>query len=238
MRVRLHRRGWYLIFLFAGASAFAVSTRVEQVHLQYRRNGAGAWSAFIRNNHRTAATAYIAQATFRQNGKQKPTAFGGDSLGFAGGYGELPPGEETDTGHGLPGDAVVLTQGFIAVIYADGSSEGDEDVVAMLLSGRHRAYVDLGDCLPKLEQAATGKLDMQALNAFFESMKTGDQAEGAKLDELIDVPGVKHRYFMSAVPTQALSLLENGNTPDQAALVLAECKGWRKRLAESKPDIK
>jgi hypothetical protein len=93
---------------------------------------------------------------------------------------------------------------------------------------------DLRECIPLLESAQKGELPSAALVAKLEEMKKRDQAEAGRLDELITVPGVKHRYFMSAVPTQLVPLAQGG----EAASLLPQLRDWQKRLAESKPSVR
>jgi hypothetical protein len=233
--MRISRRALILAPAAALAARLcAESSPVKGLRLDYRNEGDGPWNAFIRNNRPAAATAYIAQATFRLDGRQQPTAFGGDSLAYLNGGLELAPSSQTATGNSLPAHAVVLTTGFIAVIYADGVTEGDEDVVTMLLSGRHRALADLRECVPALEKVVNGEMTAAALAAKLNEMKARDLAEAARLDDLITVPGVKHRYFMGSVPTQTLPLLQAGG----ATALLPQYREWIKRLESSKPDIR
>ncbi len=67
-------------------------------------------------------------------------------------------------------------------------------------------------------------------------MVARDEAEGEALDEIEDAPGrMRYRYFLSSVPTQAMQAAQAG---ESAAALLARFRDWRKRLAESKPDVK
>jgi len=168
---------------------------VRQFHVEYRKGATGVYAAFLVNRYKAAATAYIAQATYRLEGKQQPAAWGGDSYSYPDGGTEIPAGFESES-NSLPAGAQPLTSGVIAAVYADGFSEGDENVVQMLLAGRRRTVTDLNQLLPQLEKAT----DHAALVKIAAAMRAADVAEAAKLDELITVPGVKHQYFMTAVP--------------------------------------
>ncbi|MDQ6665479.1 MAG: hypothetical protein M3Z23_13940 [Acidobacteriota bacterium] len=203
--------------------------------LEYRKTEKGIYSAVLRNRHATAATAYIAQASYRLQGKQQPTAFGGDSMAYPSGGYALPPGSSNDTGNSLPPEAEPLTTGIMAAIYADGFTEGDPSVVQMLLSGRHRSLLDLPRAIQFLDQAASGKLDSASVMKEFEGMRNRDSAEAKQLDEMISVPGVRHGIFMTAVPSYALAMLQAARPPETLS---AECRKWLETLRDSKPPVR
>ncbi len=207
----------------------------RDLKVEYQKTGPGTYTALLHNKHSADATAYIAQATFRLEGKQKPTAFGGDTLSNPGGGYSLPPGSVTE-GNSLPPHAEPLTAGVLAVIYADGFSEGDEDGVQMMLAGRHRSYLDLQTAIPLLRDGAAGKIETAALIQRFEEMRKADAADADQLDAMIDIPSLRHKYFMSAVPSQALQMLQR----PQASLdqIASQFEQWMRALAASKPDIR
>ncbi len=196
---------------------------VKQFHVEYRKQPSGVHKAFLVNGYTAAATAYIAQATYRLEGKQQPTAWGGDSYSYSDGGTEVPAGFEAES-NALPAGAVPLTSGVVAVIYEDGFSEGDQDVVQMLLAGRRRSLEDLNALLPVLEKGA----DQPAIIKWSAETRKADLAEAAKLDDLVTVPGVKHQYFMSAVS----GWLGRDPKPDADTY-----RRWRARLAVSKPAL-
>jgi len=195
----------------------------KQIRVEYRKAETGVYASFLINDHPTAATAYIAQATFRLEGKQQATAWGGDSFSSPQGGTEIPAHAESES-NSLPPKAQPLTSGILAVIYEDGFSEGDEDVVQMLLAGRHRTLTDLNQLLPMLARL----LDRAGVVATAANLRAADMAEAAKLDDLITVPGVKHQYFMAAVPAQLMR--------DQRPLP-ALYREWLERLRASKPPL-
>lgn len=203
--------------------------------LSYRKTEKGTYSAVLRNKHAAAATAYIAQASYRLQGKQQPTAFGGDTMAYPSGGYVLPPNSSSETGNSLPPGAEPLTTGIMAAIYADGFTEGDQSVIQMLLSGRHRSFLDLPRTIQLLDQAASGKIDGASLVKQFEEMRKSDAAEAKQLDELISVPGVRHGIFMTAVPSYALTMLQSDRGPGE---LRAECRKWLETLRESKPPVR
>jgi hypothetical protein len=213
----------------------------RRLHLEYKGDSHGVWTAFLTNEHDAEATAYIAQATFRYRGKQTPTAFGGDTMQFPEGGVAIPPRATIDSGRSLPAGSEPLTTGIIAVIYADGFTEGDQAAVQMLLSGRHRSLLDLPDANGWLHEAVEGRADRTTVFQHFQQMRDSDRAEAASLDSLIEVPSLKHVYFMGAVPNHALSTL--GNVPPgtafrrAAGMLLAQYETWLKTLRESKPQL-
>ena len=190
---------------------------VKQFHVEYRKQPTGVYTAFLVNRYAAAATAYIAQSTFRIEGKQQPTAWGGDSYSYPDGGTEVPSGFESES-NSLPAGAVPLTSGVIAVIYEDGFSEGDENVVQMMLAGRRRSLSDVTSVLAALEKSSEkGELLRVAAQ-----LRAADLREAANLDEFITVPGVKHQYFMTAVP----AWMARDQKPEAATY-----KRWRARLA-------
>jgi hypothetical protein len=212
----------------------------KQIHVEYRKNDRGTYTSYIRNNHGAPTTAYIAQSTYRFKGQQQPSAWGGDTLAYPQGGNEVPPHQEIES-NGLQPGAEPLTCGIMAVIYADGFSEGDEDVVQMLLSGRHRSTVDLAQVIPWLKQTAAGTMDGAALLQQLEALRKKDMAEAAQLDDLIDVPGVKHQYFMSAVPGNALQFFKSMKSPEEvrglAGVLASQYEQWLGALKASKPPV-
>ena len=196
---------------------------VKQFRVEYRRQPNGVYSAFLINKYAAPVTAYIAQATFRLQGKQQPTAWGGDSYSYPDGGTEIPAGFESES-NALPAGAEPLTSGMVAVIYADGFSEGDENVVQMLLAGRRRTLGDLNMLLPELAKTA----EHGALLKVAATLRAADLQEAAKLDELITVPGVKHQYFMTAVP----GWLMRDQKPATATY-----ERWRANVMASKPAL-
>ena len=230
------RRAVFAVSLFAFSCFVACSiagAAVQDLQLEYRKNASGVYTAVFKNRHSAPATAYIAQAAFDQGQRERHASLGGDTLGFTNGE-ELafPAGRETDTGRTLPGNAPPNVTRVLAVIYADGVTEGDDEVVSMLLSGRHRALADLNESIPELEKVSRP----EALLAFFQAMESKDQAESASLDDLQDAPGrMRYRFFMSAVPARAVQMLQGSGSP---AVLLKEFRDWQKRLAASKPDVR
>jgi hypothetical protein len=79
--------------------------------------------------------------------------------------------------------------------------------------------------IPKLQQG----LDKAAVLVAAAGLRSADMQEAAKLDDLITVPGVKHQYFMTAVPAW---LMRERDQP-RAALY----QRWRDRLLASKPAL-
>ncbi len=221
------------------AAGLAMPLGAQQVardlKVEYKKTGEGTFTAFLHNKHKADATAYIAQATFRIDGKQKPTAFGGDTLANPGGGYPLLPDSVTE-GNSLPPHSEPLTAGVLAVIYADGFSEGDEDGVQMMLAGRHRSYLDLQKALALLREAAEGKILPVVLLQRFEEMRKADAADADQLDEMIDIPSLRHKYFMSAVPSNAVRMLQNPQVSIPA--IQAQFEQWMQALAVSKPDIR
>jgi len=106
----------------------------------------------------------------------------------------------------------------------DGFSEGDQDVVQMILAGRKRSLADVTQLLPELDKG----LDKATLAKLSATLRAADLQEASKLDELITVPGVKHQYFMTAVPAWLMrdQKVEPGTY-----------RRWRARLAVSKPTL-
>ncbi len=214
----LLRLSVFLVLLPASQAQVA-----KQIRVEYRKAAADVYTAFLINSHPAAATAYIAQATYRLEGKQQATAWGGDSFSSPQGGTEIPAHAQSES-NSLPPKAQPLTSGIVAVIYEDGFSEGDEDVVQMLLAGRHRTLTDLNQLLPALARS----LDRPGILATAASLRAADMAEAAKLDDLITVPGVKHQYFMTAVPAQLMR--------DQHPMP-ALYREWLERVRSSKPPL-
>jgi hypothetical protein len=227
---------WCVLLAVAGV-AWAASRNVKELQLEYRPTDSGYKVAVIHNQHPAAATAYIAEAYFQNGGRDRRSAFGGDSMSYADGGGlEVAASSDKTTGQTLPRNASPDSTGFVAAIYADGFTEGDEDVVSMVLSGRQRSYKDLKECLPALERAARGEMPVEALTHVFEQMQTRDTAEAAKLDDMVAFSGMKYRFFMTAVPQQALQMLQGGDAAAARAM-LEPFRAWMKRLDESQPSI-
>ncbi len=229
--------GLVLAAVFLGFGVPAIHAQPTNLRLEYRKTDGGTYSAFLINQRASAVTAYIAEASYQEGLRERHTALGGDTLGFTNGQdAELPPRSQTDTGRPLPRNAVAGATRILAAIYSDGQTEGSDQVVAMLIAGRHRAFADLTECLPAVTKAAGGSMNTEALAAVFTKMQARDVAEGASLDEMEDAPGrMRYRYFLSAVPAQALQSLQSAADPKR---LLAELTEWHKRLAASKPDVK
>lgn len=196
---------------------------VKQFKVEYRKDAAGNYNAYLINKYKAAATAFILQATYQLEGKQQPTAWGGDSYLYPDGGSEVPAGFESQSTP-LPPGATPLTAGVIAVIYNDGFSEGDEDVVQMFLAGRKRSLADVNQVLQDFDKGVSKPM-MSKLAA---NLRAADLQEAAKLDGMITVPGVKHAYFMTAVPAWLLK--------DQAPSA-DTYQRWRARLVASKPAL-
>ncbi len=226
-------RGVSCVLLWMIVPATLTAGAPKDLRLEYRRNASGIYTAVLDNKRDAAVTAYIAEASFSDGARERHSAMGGDTLGFTNGEdAELPPLRATDTGRPLPRNEPASATRVLAAIFADGVTEGEDEVVAMLLSGRHRALADLDESVKMLAQAPSAE---RALT-FFQAMQTRDQEEGATLDELQDAPGrMRYRYFVSAVPSSALQILQSGGSP---ALLLPKFRDWQKRLAASKPDVR
>ncbi len=239
--LKSNRTGPWVLFTLSILAASAhpgYSAPVKDFRLEYRKTPSGAYTAILHNDHSAAVTAYIAQAAYDESGRERHTSLGGDTLGFTNGQeSELPAHRDMDTGHSLPlGAGPPAATRILAVIYADGATEGEDEVVAMLLAGRHRAYADLQKSIPALEKALGADSKLPSLLALFQSMQARDEAEGESLDELQDAPGrMRYRFFLSAVPAQGMQFLQAGEPPAQ---LLARFRVWRDRLAASKPDVK
>ncbi len=221
----------------AGAlPAQVASFKVSGLKIEYKKNTDGVFTARIRNDRNAAVTAYLAIASYQDGYRERHNALGGDTLGFTNGEdAELPPNQEVDTGRPLPPGGTPTGARVLAVIYADGVTQGEDEVIAMLVAGRQRAYADLKECIPALEKAAAGQMKREDLLARFESMQARDEAEGASLDEIQDAPGrMRYRYFLSAVPAQGMQALQSGSG---AATMLSRFRDWEKRLANSKPGV-
>ena len=205
----------------------------KDLRLEYKKNAAGIYTAVLQNRRSVAVTAYLAQANYEEGYRERHSAIGGDTLGFSNGEdAELAPMKDTDTGRTLPRNGPASATRVLAAIYADGVTEGEDEVIAMLLSGRHRAFVDLNESLRMLTQSP----QPENLLGFFQAMEARDQEEGASLDDLQDAPGrMRYRYFMSAVPVSALQRLQSGGN---AASLQVRFQEWRKRLEVSKPDVR
>lgn len=209
------------LLLACGNLLFAQVAR--QFRVEYRKQESGIYTAHLINHYTAPVTAYIAQGTYKLEGKQQPTAWGGDSYSYPDGGTEIPAGFEADS-NSLPSGAEPLTSGVIAVIYADGFSEGDENVVQMMLAGRHRTMIDLNLLLLELAKPS----DRETLIKLAASLRAADLQEAAKLDEMVTVPGVKHQYFMTAVP----AWLARDKTPHADTYLQ-----WQKNLMASKPAL-
>lgn len=209
------------ILLVCAGSLFAQVAR--QFHVEYRKQANGVYAARLINKYKAPVTAYIVQATYRLEGKQQPAAWGGDSYSYPDGGTEIPPGFEAES-NSLPPGAEPLTSGVIAVIYADGFAEGDEAVVQMMLAGRRRTLTDLKQVLGEMDKLR----DAAAVAKMAASLKTADLAEAAQLDDMITVPGVKHQYFMTAVP----AWLGRDKAPNAVTY-----SRWLKSVMESKPAL-
>ena len=209
------------ILLVCGSSLFAQVAR--QFHVEYRKQASGIYAARLINSYKAPVTAYIAQATYRLEGKQQPAAWGGDSYSYPDGGTEIPPGFEAES-NSLPPGAEPLTSGVIAVIYADGFAEGDEAVVQMMLAGRRRTLIDLKKVLAEIDKLN----DVTAVAKVAAALKAADLAEAAQLDDMITVPGVKHQYFMTAVP----AWLGRDKMPSAATY-----SRWLKNIIDSKPAL-
>lgn len=229
-----------LVLLGLAALAPAGSKNVNQLQLEYRANGSGFRTAVIHNLRPAPATAYIAEAWFASSGRDRRSAFGGDSLGYVDGGGiEVPASSDRVMNQNLPRDAGSQSTGFVAAVWSDGYTEGDEDVVAMMVSGRQQSYKDLKECLPALENAASGRIKPEELMGLFDGMQARDQKEASALDEMVAYSGLHYRFFMAAVPTQALNTLQaSGGDASQAKVLLGQFRGWKKRLEESKPALR
>lgn len=209
-----------------------MGAEARDLHLEYRKNEGGVYEAYLRNRRSAPVTAYLADASYDDNGRERHTALGGDTLGFTNGEDQPVPAEaEVDAGRSLPRHAVPGATRVLAAIYADGATDGEDDVVAMLLAGRHRAYADLKEAIAELEKGSS-----PSLPAFFEHMQEKDQSDSAELDDIEDAPGrMRYRFFVTAVPTAGLQTLQSGGTAES---LLARFRAWRQKLAESKPDIR
>lgn len=191
--------------------------------MEYRPAANGTYVSYLINKYQAPVTAYIAQGTYRLQGKQQPTAWGGDSYSYPDSGTEVPARGETQS-NSLPPGAEPLTSGVIAVIYEDGFSEGDENVVQMLLAGRRRTLIDLNQVIARL----AGPHDSIAMSQLAVTLRTGDLREAATLDEMVTVPGVKHQYFMTAVP----AWLQRDKLPMSETYLR-----WLQRVQSSKPAL-
>jgi hypothetical protein len=214
----------------------AASTNVKDMVLEYRPNANGALVAVIHNHHAAAATAYVAEAYFDSGagGHEQRTAFGGDALGHLDGGGiEVHPGDQ-NMGYSLPGGANPTSTGFSAAIYADGYTEGNEDIVSMLLSGRAQSYADLKQLIPELEKLDHHQITQDDVIKMLERMAAKDKAEGKDLDSMVARSGLRYQFFVGAVPAQAMEKLQAG----AGTAIAPEFRAWLKRLEESKPSLK
>ena len=226
-----------ILFIVATWLGAAPSRNVRELTLEYKPSLGGSRRAVIHNLHGAAATAYLAEAYVETGEGQRLTSFGGDALGYPDGGGiEVPPKSEQAMANSLPPGFDTKSTGFMVAVYADGFTEGDEDIVAMVLSGRQRALSDLNECLPKLEKAAAGTLPAEQLTRAFEAMRNRDRDEAAKLDGMTARSGVRYRYFMTAVPEHALEKLNGLGRTDLGGL-LKQFREWRTKLQESKPSL-
>lgn len=230
------RRAIPLLLLLA-SPVWPGARNVKQLQLEYRASGAGFRSAVIHNLRPAAATAYIAEAWFETGGRDRRSAFGGDALGHSDGAGiEVPASSDLAMSQTIPRGGGSASTGFVAAVWADGYTEGDEDVVAMMVSGRQQSYKDLKECLPALEKAARGEMKVEELTRLFDTMQSRDVAEAGELDEMVAYSGLHYRFFMSAVPSQALSTLQAGGADPK--FLLDQFRVWKKRLEESKPALR
>jgi hypothetical protein len=223
------------IAVFLCGLTFAASTNVKDMVLEYKRAPNGSYTAVIHNHHPAAATAYVAEAYFDSGtGREQRTAFGGDSLSRLDGGGiEVHPGDQS-MGYSLPPGATPTSTGFPAAIYADGYTEGNEDVVSMLLSGRARCYADLKQLIPVLDKLAQNQIGPDEVTKMVEKMAERDREDGKDLDGMVANSGLRYQFFMGAVPAQAMERLQSGASPTMAPGFHA----WLKRLEESKPSLK
>jgi hypothetical protein len=137
-------------------------------------------------------------------------------------------------GYSLPPGATPTSTGFPAAIYADGYTEGNEDVVSMLLSGRARSYADLKQLIPVLDKLAGNQIGQDEVIQVVQKMATHDREDGKDLDGMVANSGLRYQFFMGAVPAQAMERLQTG----AGAGMAAEFRAWLKRLEESKPSLK
>lgn len=233
MATRFPARG--VCFLIAIALMAQTSANVKELTLEYKPSLDGSRRAVVHNKHGAAATAYLAEAYVETVEGQRLTSFGGDSLDYPDGGGiEIPGNSEKTMPNSLPPGFDTRSTGFMVAVYADGFTEGDEDIVAMILSGRQRALRDLNECLPKLEKAAASGATAAELAHTFEAMRSRDRDEAQKLDGMTARSGVRYRYFMTAVPEHALETL--GGQAGAGAL-LKPFREWRTKLMQSKPSL-
>jgi hypothetical protein len=213
----------------------AASTNVKDMVLEYKRSPNGSFTATIRNHHAAAATAYVAEAYFDSGaGREQRTAFGGDALGHLDGGGiEVQPGDH-NMGYSLPPGAAATSTGFSAAIYADGYTEGNEDVVSMLLSGRERSYEDLKELIPALDKLAHNQMGQEELMKILDRMMARDREDGKELDDRVARSGLRYQFFMGAVPSQAIERLQTS----AGAGMAADFRAWLKKLETSKPSLK
>jgi hypothetical protein len=138
----------------------------------------------------------------------------------------------------IPRDAGSQSTGFVAAVWADGYTEGDEDVVSMMLSGRQQSYKNLKEALPALEKSARGEVNAAELTKLFAAMQARDEKEASELDEMVAYSGLHYRYFMAVVPAEATNRLQAGGDSGRVKALLAEFQAWKKRLEETKPAMK
>jgi len=235
--VTLNYRAYGILLLVGVSLAAATSMNVKELTLEYKPGLNGGRTAVVHNLHGASATAYLAEAYVETADGQRLTSFGGDALEYPDGGGiEVPAKSDKAMPNSLPPGYDTKSTGFTVAVYADGFTEGDEDIVAMILSGRQRALSDLNECLPKLEKAAAGVLPAEDLAHQFEAMRSRDRAQAATLDGMTARSGVRYRYFMTAVPDHALEALTGFGRSDLGGL-LKQFRDWRTKLRQSKPSL-
>lgn len=235
--VAVNYRAYGIPLLVATSLAAANSMNVKELTLEYKPTLNGGRQAVVHNLHGAAATAYLAEAYVETADGQRLTSFGGDALEYPDGGGiEVPAKTEKAMPNSLPPGYDTRSTGFMVAVYADGFTEGDEDIVAMILSGRQRALSDLNECLPKLEKAAAGAMTAEELSRQFEAMRSRDRAQAATLDGMTARSGVRYRYFMTAVPDHALEALTGFGRSDLSGLA-KQFRDWRVKLQQSKPGL-
>lgn len=216
----------------------AISTNVKELTLEYKSIG-GVLRAVVHNGHRAAATAYIAEAFLQTREGERLNAFGGDSLAYPDGGGIEVPSSTTKTmNDSLPPGSSPDSTGFSAAVYADGFTEGDEDIVAMILGGRQRSLSDLNECLPALAKAAKAQGELPELLRKLEAIRKRDETESAKLDGMTARSGLRYRFFMTAVPDHALEELNAASSPADVKRVLQKFDEWKRKLEQSRPSLR
>jgi hypothetical protein len=132
---------------------------------------------------------------------------------------------------------------LLAPVFADGTTEGDQEWVALILEQRRRAFMDLTNCLAMLRQSLVQKVDGGALLARFQALRAENRANVAPRQAgsmAFFQRTAAERVASTVIGNLENKLVQNQTSEDSKKAVQSTIEflqSWFKELQASKPAL-